>query len=134
MLLAKYMAFAALAIWLNLTLQFFSLGLYQGRGSLFIAMGIGTASGLLIKYYFDSYFIFQSTVELQKNDLLRLIKYTVTGVLTTIFFWTVEVMFHVVWGQPYAKYIGAAVGLSVGYYIKFLLDQKYVFKGSEVNL
>ena len=134
MLFAKYMAFAALAIGLNLISQFLSLELYQGRGSLFVAIGFGTTAGLLMKYYFDSHFIFQSTAELQKNELLQITKYTSTGVLTTIFFWIVEFLFHALWAQPYSKYVGATVGLSIGYYIKFLLDQKYVFKGSEASL
>jgi putative flippase GtrA len=51
-----------------------------------------------------------------------------TGGGTTIIFWTTEVLFDALWQVEIAKYIGAVVGLSIGYSIKYFLDKKYVFK------
>jgi putative flippase GtrA len=49
------------------------------------------------------------------------------GVFTTIIFWGTEIAFDYLIRTPNAKYLGAMIGLSVGYVIKYYLDKKYVF-------
>ena len=49
------------------------------------------------------------------------------GIFTTIIFWGTEIIFNTLSQSPYAKYLGAVIGLSIGYVIKYFLDKKYVF-------
>lgn len=128
------MAFAALAIAINLLCQLVIFSLYGGPDALITAMGAGTAAGLLTKYYCDSRFIFQSSAISRADDVEKFGKYILTGVATTMVFWATEILFYLLWAQLYAKYIGAAVGLTTGYYMKYLLDRRYVFKQAEADL
>jgi len=49
------------------------------------------------------------------------------GVFTTIIFWGTEIAFDILFQDPNAKYLGAVIGLSIGYVIKYFLDKRYVF-------
>jgi len=49
------------------------------------------------------------------------------GVFTTVIFWGFEIGFNYIFTNPQAKYVGAIVGLSIGYIIKYFLDKKFVF-------
>ena len=49
------------------------------------------------------------------------------AVFTTIIFWGTEIAFDTLFQDPNAKYLGAVIGLSIGYIIKYFLDKKYVF-------
>ena len=53
--------------------------------------------------------------------------YSLMGVFTTIIFWGMEIAFDILYADLNAKYIGAIVGLTIGYIIKYFLDKKYVF-------
>ena len=52
------------------------------------------------------------------------------GILTTIIFWVVEIGFDIIFKFDSAKYIGATIGLSIGYIAKYILDKNFVFKES----
>ena len=49
------------------------------------------------------------------------------GVFTTLIFWGTELGFNAVFASGKAKYVGAVIGLTVGYVIKYFLDRKFVF-------
>jgi len=44
-----------------------------------------------------------------------------------VIFWGFEIGFNYIFTNPQAKYVGAIVGLSIGYIIKYFLDKKFVF-------
>jgi len=90
-------------------------------------MFLGTLAGLVAKYLLDKKFIFYHTPKDKKEDAKNFMLYSFMGVFTTIIFWGTEIAFDTLSCHPYAKYIGAIVGLSIGYIIKYFLDKKYVF-------
>jgi putative flippase GtrA len=128
MIAAKYVLFAVIATLLNLFGQYASLSLYSGWGSLYLAIIVGTSSGLISKYIFDKKYIFYHQAENKTSEAKTFFFYVMTGGGTTIIFWTTEVLFDALWQVEIAKYVGAVVGLSIGYSIKYFLDKKYVFK------
>lgn len=127
MLAVKYSIFATLATLTNILFQWLCFIVYSGIGSLYAAMFIGTLAGLVAKYILDKKWIFYHTSQDRKDDAKKFILYSLMGIFTTIIFWGVEIGFYYVLSGPNAKYIGAIIGLSIGYTIKYFLDKKYVF-------
>ena len=123
----KYTIFAAISILFNLLFQYFSFLVYIGFGSLYVAMFFGTLAGLIVKYILDKKFIFYHIPTDKKDDAKKFALYSLMGVFTTIIFWGVEIAFDTLSQDPNAKYLGAVIGLSIGYVIKYFLDKKYVF-------
>ena len=127
MIAIKYTIFVTISILFNLSFQYLSFGVYTGFGSLYVAMFVGTLAGLVVKYVLDKKFIFYHIVEDKKDDVKKFVLYSLMGVFTTIIFWGTEIAFDTIFQGINAKYIGAVIGLSVGYTIKYFLDKKYVF-------
>jgi len=127
----KYIIFAGISTLFNLLFQYFSFRLYFGFGALFVAMFFGTLAGLIVKYVLDKKFIFYHEVKDKKDDAKKFVLYSLMGVFTTIIFWGTEITFDTLSEEPNAKYIGAVIGLSIGYVIKYFLDKKYVFIDKE---
>jgi putative flippase GtrA len=123
----KYIIFAVISTLFNLLFQYVSFGIYNGWGSLYMAMFIGTLAGLIVKYVLDKKFIFYHEVKDKKDDAKKFALYSLMGVFTTIIFWGTEIAFDYLSQDPNAKYIGAVIGLSIGYVIKYFLDKKFVF-------
>ncbi len=126
-----YCVLAVLAILANLlvqelTLRFFSAVL--GSAALFGAMLAGTVAGLVSKYGLDKRYIFgfQAASALENGQTFLL--YSLMGGITTCLFWVVELGFHYVFGTPVMRYVGAVLGLSAGYLLKYQLDKHFVFK------
>lgn len=124
----KYTLFAVISTLLNLLFQYLSLSLYNGIGELYMAMFWGTLAGLVSKYILDKKYIFYHVPEGKNDDFMKFMLYSLMGVITTIIFWGTEIMFDQMIEGEYAKYLGAIVGLSIGYIIKYNLDKKYVFR------
>ncbi|MDW8002928.1 MAG: GtrA family protein [Deltaproteobacteria bacterium] len=124
----KYAFFAALATATNVVTQFISLNIYNKQHSLYIAMAFGTLAGLVVKYVLDKHYIFYVTIGSLKEDATKFILYSLMGVLTTAIFWGVEILFNAVFSWDSAKYLGATLGLTIGYFTKYKLDKRYVFK------
>lgn len=131
MLAIRYSIFAGISTLFNLLFQYFSFGLYSGFGSLYIAMFIGTLAGLVIKYILDKKFIFYHQAKDKKDDAKKFILYSLMGVFTTIIFWGTEIAFDTLFQDKNAKYMGAIIGLSIGYVVKYFLDKRYVFIDKE---
>ena len=127
MLALKYTLFATISILTNLLFQYLSFQLYSGFASLYLAMLIGTMTGLVTKYILDKKWIFHHSPKDKKDDAKKFIHYSVMGVFTTIIFWGTEIAFDYLFESPNAKYFGAIIGLCVGYVIKYYLDKNYVF-------
>jgi putative flippase GtrA len=49
------------------------------------------------------------------------------GLVTTVTFWGSETVFWLVWQTSMMCEIGAIVGLSIGYAVKYNLDRRFVF-------
>ena len=127
MLVLKYTLFAVVSTLFNLFFQYCVFQVYGGFGSLYMAMAAGTLVGLLTKYVLDKKYIFYHTPKDKKDDVGKFMLYSCMGVLTTIIFWGTEIGFNAVFTSPEAKYVGAVIGLTTGYVIKYFLDKKFVF-------
>jgi putative flippase GtrA len=87
----------------------------------------GTGVGFLVKYLLDKRWIFLDTYDGHVAEIRKFTVYGLSGVGTTLLFWTIELGAWHVWQTVEAKYIGAVIGLSLGNWIKYLLDRQYVF-------
>ena len=127
MIVVKYTVFAVISTGCNLLFQYLSFAVYSGFAGLYVAMFFGTLAGLVAKYILDKKYIFYHLVKDKKDDAKKFALYSLMGVFTTIIFWGTEIAFDALIQDPNAKYIGAIIGLSIGYVIKYFLDKKYVF-------
>lgn len=126
-----YIFFALIAIITNIITQDIILSLYNGKFDIWIAIIIGTTIGLITKYILDKNYIFNIKKTSNKYATSLFIPYTATGILTTAVFWSMEFGFYYMFGTKEMQYLGAIIGLSIGYIIKYHLDKHYVF-GSPV--
>jgi putative flippase GtrA len=131
-MVARYIVFALISTFANLFLQFLSFKVYSGIGAIYLAMFVGTLSGLVIKYILDKKYIFFHEVKDKKEDAKKFALYSLMGVFTTLIFWGVEILFDHIYNTSNAKYIGGLIGLAIGYVIKYFLDKKFVFIDKEI--
>jgi len=94
---------------------------------LILAILVGTISGLIVKYSLDKKWIFNYVSPNAKANTKTFFLYSSMGVLTTMIFWVSEYLFYKYFDFDGSQYAGAIFGLSIGYYLKYLLDKKYVF-------
>jgi len=134
MLVAKYTLFALMATAVNLGFQWICFSVYDGAYAVYVALVTGTLAGLIAKYILDKKWIFYHVTYNQKENLQTFILYSVMGVVTTFIFWGTEILFHKWFPWQGAIYLGGALGLLVGYVIKYFLDKKYVFKQMEKGI
>ena len=134
MILIKYTLFAVIATIINLLSQMLTLAFYVGWGDLYLAIFMGTGTGLVTKYVLDKKYIFNFVHKNTAHNAKTFGLYTFTGIFTTIVFWGSEILFDAYFQHENAKYIGAIVGLSFGYVLKYFLDKKYVFSSRDAEL
>lgn len=127
-LIIKYTVFCVLAIILNLLTQRVCLNLIEIKASYFMALISGTVVGLLVKYYLDKNFIFIDNDNSLYNNSRKFSLYSLNGIITTSIFWGTETMFFYVYATSFARELGAIIGLSIGYFLKYKLDKKFVFQ------
>ena len=125
---ARYAAFAAMAIIVNVAVQVLCFALYDGRGGLYAAMAAGTVAGLVAKYFLDRRWIFRAAHILLRGRVVEFALYSLTGALTTCLFWATELAFAAMSDSPLLRYTGAVLGLVAGYAIKFRIDRRFVFR------
>lgn len=123
-----YALFALFSTAVNILFQYLSFLVYSGYLSLYIAMFTGTVAGLVLKYILDKKYIFFHKPKSKRDDGKKFFLYSLMGVFTTFIFWGFEIGFDYIYESQNAKYIGAVVGLSIGYVVKYFLDKKFVFK------
>ena len=128
MLVIKYVIFAVFSIIVNVFFQWLSFLFYNGDFNLYVSMAIVTIAGLITKYILDKKYIFYYTSKNIVDDSAKFFLYSFMGIFTTIIFWGIEISFEYLLEFSYARYIGAVIGLSIGYFIKYQLDKKFVFK------
>ncbi len=100
---------------------------YSGSYALYVALLVGTMTGLISKYCLDKKFIFAFFTRSQRHNLKTFVAYALTGVLTTALFWGFELGSEFWLGGKSARYSGAAIGLAIGYVVKYQLDSRMVF-------
>ena len=132
-LILRYAAFAVLATLANLATQ--RLVLLAGDTAAHFAMAIaaGTVVGLMIKYLFDKRWIFYDTETGVKAHGQKFTRYTGMGLITTAIFWGIETTFWWLWQTDAMRELGAVIGLTVGYVIKYNLDRRFVFTDARLR-
>jgi putative flippase GtrA len=123
----RYVAFAGIAIAANLGVQAVTLALYMGEYSGPIAMLVGTAIGLVVKYLLDKRWIFFARPAGVTKDFGQFFLYSLTGAATTLIFWGIETGFARLSPGGSLRLAGGFVGLTIGYAVKYRLDLHYVF-------
>ncbi|MBK3808790.1 GtrA family protein [Paraburkholderia aspalathi] len=122
-----YAILAVIATGANIGAQDISLRLYSDTYSVFISVAVGTIVGLVVKYALDKKYIFSFKPENAAHDAKTFIVYTSMGLITTAIFWSFEFGFNHIFHTKEARFVGAIIGLSIGYVSKYLLDRKFVF-------
>ncbi|MEZ9699204.1 GtrA family protein [Vibrio sp. 10N.261.46.E12] len=124
-----YVAFAIVATIVNLFTQEITSTLfhYEYEYEIVVSMFTGTLTGLIVKYLLDKKFIFRFETKSQKQDITTFFFYSLMGVITTVLFWVTEYTFDLWFETKTMRYVGAVIGLSIGYVTKYYLDKKYVF-------
>ena len=125
-----YIIFAVLATAANLISQEAISQAYEGPYSLYLSILVGTLVGLLVKYILDKRYIFRFKAQSKSKDAQAFLLYSTMGVFTTLIFWATEILFDSLFGTKLMRYVGAILGLTIGYVVKYYLDKKYVFTGA----
>ncbi|MEO1025471.1 MAG: GtrA family protein [Pseudomonadota bacterium] len=132
-LVLRYTLFAVLATLANLGTQRLVLA-YGDSGLVFaLAVGAGTLVGLVIKYALDKRWIFYDLDTGVKAHGQKFSLYTAMGLITTAIFWGTETAFWLIWQTDLMRELGAIIGLSIGYIVKYQLDRRFVFKDSQLK-
>ena len=97
------------------------------------AVAAGTLVGLVVKYVLDKRWIFADTSTGVKAHGKKFGLYTAMGLITTAIFWGMETVFWLTWKTDLMRELGAVLGLSVGYVVKYNLDRRFVFTNSRLE-
>jgi putative flippase GtrA len=126
-----YATFGAIATAANMGMQaFMHIVLPPGEGAgaaYWIALAAGTGVGLVVKYLLDKRWIFADRSIGIAAHGRRFSLYTLMGVATTVIFWGTQTAFFLATGNRAMLYLGGALGLAVGYWVKYRLDRRFVF-------
>jgi putative flippase GtrA len=125
----KYGLFALLATAVNIALQRALGTLLREPRCIYLAILAGTAGGLAVKYCLDRRFVFRYRPPSRSDETLRVLLYLVMSAFATAVFWAVELCFWALFSFPAARYAGGALGLALGYALKYELDRRFVFPG-----
>ena len=126
-LVFRYAAFAVIATIANLGVQRLVLTQDDDGMTFALAVGAGTLVGLIIKYTLDKRWIFYDFGVGVKAHGQKFSLYTAMGLITTAIFWGTETGFWLIWQTDMMRELGAMIGLSIGYIVKYNLDRRYVF-------
>jgi putative flippase GtrA len=122
-----YSLFAGLSTVVNIGSQMLSMLIYSGTYAIEISILIGTLAGLPLRYFLEKRYIFSFQSKSIKHDGQLFVLYSFMGVFTTAIFWGTEYAFHLIFTTDVMRYIGGVLGLTIGYYIKYQLDKRFVF-------
>lgn len=123
----RYVAFALLATAGNLAGQRLVLATVDRAFAYQLALLAGTMVGLLLKYALDKRWIFADAERGLAAHGCKFSLYALMGVATTAIFWGAETLAWLAWQTQSAREIGAIAGLSIGYWVKYRLDRRFVF-------
>ncbi len=126
-LVTWYTLFAVLSMAANLGAQKIAWWLYQGAFGVLLSVCIGTGVGLVVKYLLDKAWIFHYEHRNVAHGLQTFARYVAMGLATTAIFWAMEFGAQVVFHTEAARLTGGALGLALGYFVKYQLDRRFVF-------
>jgi len=126
-LVVLYILFAGLSTLVNIGSQMISMMTYSGSYAITISILIGTLAGLPLRYVLEKRFIFSFQSNSMAQDGHLFFMYSLMGIFTTALFWITEYVFHLIFITSFMRYIGGILGLSIGYFIKYWLDKRFVF-------
>lgn len=124
---ALYVLIGMIATAVNVGCQFLMFKIFGDQLELIVAIGAGTLAGLPVKYVLDKRYIFAFVPDGMMHDGRTFIVYSVLGLATTFIFWCTEFAFDLAFEREEMKYVGACMGLAIGYAIKYHLDKTFVF-------
>ena len=127
-LVLKYALFAVLATAMNIGTQEVVMRAYAGPYALLASVVMGTGTGLVSKYLLDKVFIFNFRSRSALHDAQVFLQYTAVGLFTTLIFWVFEFGFNAAFEDKNMRYVGAVIGLTLGYYVKYRIDRRFVFR------
>ncbi|RCX09378.1 GtrA family protein [Extensimonas vulgaris] len=122
-----YILFAAIASFANIFAQDVFVRLYHGVYAITLSIFVGTFIGLLVKYWLDKRYIFRFRTLSAAHDIRTFVLYSAMGVLTTVIFWAFEFGFQEIFQTKQMRYLGGLLGLSLGYFLKYKMDKRFVF-------
>ena len=128
-----YSLFAGIAMAANLLSQAGMMYFFVHSYAMLLSMLAGTGVGLIVKYILDKHYIFTFKAKNLAHDSKLFFLYCVMGILTTSLFWIIEYGFEWIFANQMMRYIGGAIGLILGYLIKYRLDKQFVFVNKEPN-
>jgi putative flippase GtrA len=123
----KYALFAGIATGCNLGIQALADYSYKGELAVYASLFAGTLVGLVVKYLLDKNYIFYDRTKGLVRGGWQFVRYAVTGALTTAIFWGFELGAYHGFHDRAARYLGGALGLAIGYWLKYQLDKRIVF-------
>ena len=118
----------------NLAAQALVMYFDNNSHAMLLSMLVGTGVGLVTKYTLDKRYIFIFKAENLTHDGRLFLLYSVMGIVTTALFWIIEYGFHWIFATELMRYIGGAIGLILGYLIKYHLDKQFVFVNKNPNV
>ena len=133
-----YVLFAIVATIVNLGGQWLvmmtgSLAGYSHTHALPVALVVGTGLGLVVKYVLDKIYIFGDSSTGLATHARKFSLYTLMGIVTTLIFWGTEYLFAYLDPSGRTIYLGGAIGLAIGYAIKYQLDRRVVFAAKPIS-
>jgi len=126
-----YAILAMIATAANIGSQEVAIRVYQAPYAVQLSVLVGTAVGLLVKYVLDKRFIFQFRARDSVHETQTFILYAAMGVFTTLIFWGLEFGFNYIFEAKQLRYLGGVLGLAIGYFTKYQLDKRFVFKARQ---
>ena len=124
-----YSLLALIATMANLLAQAVAVRLWSGPWPIEVSILVGTGVGLVVKYVLDKIYIFRFTAKSAAHDAATFLLYAGMGVITTLIFWGFEFAFYRAFADKDLRYLGGAIGLAIGYWAKYRLDKRFVFRG-----
>jgi len=111
----------------NIVCQALTFSIYGGSHAIQLSVLVGTAVPLPIKYVLEKRLVFGFNADGVHHDARLMVLYTFFGGFTTLLFWATECAFQVSFGTETMRYVGAAIGLTAGYILRYQLDKRFVF-------
>jgi putative flippase GtrA len=128
-ILIRYVAFAIVAGLTNIAAQEVFVRAMP-LAPIMASILSGTILGFIVKYLLEKRWVFLDEYGGHVAEARKIGLYGILGTATTALFWVAELGFWYSLHTAEAKYIGAAIGLALGNWIKYHLSKRYVFRPS----
>jgi len=127
-----YALIALVATAANIAAQELVVRAYSGPFAVAASVFVGTGVGLVAKYILDKRYIFRFTARDTAHDAQTFLLYTAMGIATTALFWGFEFGFNHAFESKEMRYAGGLIGLGLGYWAKYHLDKRFVFRSATI--